>query len=613
LSGTGLHKALDASPRAERAPVPSRLSRWIAANAQVLGASAAVASARQGEHARVLATWPEGQTDSGLINHTAVALDDKTIVSRQPGQEIMVAIPVRLTGRPGAIGFRLKDDPETTDEALTARVRDAVLRRLEDDTPPSNAAYLKPLSPAARANVDDDVRALAARQGAALDVIATILDHEDLPRAGRALADALAARFACTRVSLGVRRFSKLKLVAVSGTASFDTRSAVMTAMTRAMRETLALGRSVSLPVHSSSDVPPPNHLALVDLVKTPAMLSVPLIDSGKTIGTLVLERDRPFSEGDVEQIAQLVVLSSPVFSLKKRDTSGPFERIALAARRAFCSIFGTSYPMAKLLLLAVLGVGIWSSQYHQALSISADAAIEASVQRAVVAGANSFISQVEKRAGDVVYQGDVLARLDVEDLQLERLKWASERDKLVKEQRATLAQRDRTRVRVLSAQRAQAQSQIDFLDAQIERAVLRAPIDGVVIAGDLSEALGSPVERGQLLFEVASLRDYRLILTVDESDIGDVGEGYRGKLKLRSLPHESFAFVVTRITPVSTPGDGANQFRLEANLENPPESLRPGMAGVARIDAGERPIGVIWTRNFVRWARIKLWRVGLL
>jgi len=111
----------------------------------------------------------------------------------------------------------------------------------------------------------------------------------------------------------------------------------------------------------------------------------------------------------------------------------------------------------------------------------------------------------------------------------------------------------------------------------------------------------------------VASLRDYRLVLTVDEPDIGDIGEGYRGRLKLRSLPNETFDFVVTRITPVSQSGNGRNAFRLEANLDGAPDALRPGMDGIAKIEAGEHPIGVIWTRAFVRWARLQLWRLGLL
>ncbi|MEO1575416.1 MAG: HlyD family efflux transporter periplasmic adaptor subunit, partial [Pseudomonadota bacterium] len=436
---------------------------------------------------------------------------------------------------------------------------------------------------------------------------------DELDRATRALVDALATRFGCTRVTLGARQLRDVRIDAVSGTADFDPRSSAMVSIARALRETVELARATNLPGETTAAPPPPEHLALADYVKAKALVSLPLVDEGQATGAILLERDRPFDAAEVDQITQLIVLSAPVFRLKQRDASGPVDRLIRAGQRQVARWLGPDHLIAKSLVALALIVALWSSVHHETLSVTADASIEASVQRAVVAGANSYISQVEKRAGDVVYQGDVLARLDVEDLQLERLKWESERDKLAREQRATLAQRDRTRVRVLSAQRAQAQAQIEFLDAQIARAVLRAPIDGVVVAGDLSESLGSPVERGQLLFEVASLRDYRLVLTVDESDIGDIGEGYRGRLKLRSLPNETFDFVVTRITPVSQSGNGRNAFRLEANLDSAPDALRPGMDGIAKIEAGEHPIGVIWTRAFVRWARLQLWRLGLL
>ena len=32
------------------------------------------------------------------------------------------------------------------------------------------------------------------------------------------------------------------------------------------------------------------------------------------------------------------------------------------------------------------------------------------------------------------------------------------------------------------------------------------APIPGVIVSGDLSQAIGAPVERGQVLFELAPL-----------------------------------------------------------------------------------------------------------
>ena len=66
-----------------------------------------------------------------------------------------------------------------------------------------------------------------------------------------------------------------------------------------------------------------------------------------------------------------------------------------------------------------------------------------------------------------------------------------------------------------------QAEAQIALLDEQLARTKVVAPFNGVIMKGDLSQSLGSPVEHGQVLFEVAPLESYRVIVQVDERDIG--------------------------------------------------------------------------------------------
>jgi multidrug efflux pump subunit AcrA (membrane-fusion protein) len=162
--------------------------------------------------------------------------------------------------------------------------------------------------------------------------------------------------------------------------------------------------------------------------------------------------------------------------------------------------------------------------------------------------------------------------------------------------------------VNVLSAKLAQAEAQLELFDDQLARTQLVAPFDGIVVKGDLSQSLGTPVKRGELLFELAPLEGYRVILEVDDRDIADVVVGERGRLALSALPGEDMAFAVERITPVSTAEDGRNYFRVEARLEQPSEALRPGMTGVAKIDAGSRRLAWIWTHRFLDWLRLWTW-----
>ena len=143
----------------------------------------------------------------------------------------------------------------------------------------------------------------------------------------------------------------------------------------------------------------------------------------------------------------------------------------------------------------------------------------------------------------------------------------------------------------------------------KLARTRITAPFAGVVVSGDWSQRLGSPVEEGQVLFEVAPLHEYRVVLQVDDRDMAGLRVGQTGTLVLSSMPHNELPFSVTQLTPVSTAKDGRNYFRVEAKLTTAPsDRLRPAMEGVGKIAVDERSLVWIWTHDLLDWASLKLW-----
>jgi hypothetical protein len=116
-------------------------------------------------------------------------------------------------------------------------------------------------------------------------------------------------------------------------------------------------------------------------------------------------------------------------------------------------------------------------------------------------------------------------------------------------------------------------------------------------------------VELGKLLFEIAPLDAYRVILKIDERDIAFLRTGQRGELALSGIPNELMQFAVKQITPVSTPQEGRNYFRVEAQIDNASARLRPGMEGVGKVSVGERKLIWIWTHSLVDWLRLWAWK----
>ena len=154
--------------------------------------------------------------------------------------------------------------------------------------------------------------------------------------------------------------------------------------------------------------------------------------------------------------------------------------------------------------------------------------------------------------------EGEVLGTLDDKDLRLELVRWNGQHQQFTKEYRKALAVLDRSQSRILNAQIAQAEAQIQLLEKQLSRTEFVSPFDGVIVSGDLSQELGSPVERGQVLFKVAPLDSYRVMLDVDEQEIFEVVVGQRGHLALAGFPGERMPLHIEKITPVSTAERGS-------------------------------------------------------
>ena len=129
-----------------------------------------------------------------------------------------------------------------------------------------------------------------------------------------------------------------------------------------------------------------------------------------------------------------------------------------------------------------------------------------------------------------------------------------------------------------------------------------------ILISGDLDQSIGAPIKRGEVLFEIAPLDSYRVIVEVDERDIEQIKVSQQGKLVLNSLPEMYFPFVIEKITPVSTTNEGRNYFVTEARLLESSTRLRPGMQGYGKIFIERRKLIWIWTHGLIDWFRLWAW-----
>jgi RND family efflux transporter MFP subunit len=340
------------------------------------------------------------------------------------------------------------------------------------------------------------------------------------------------------------------------------------------------------------------------------AICSVPLPGREQIVGAITLERTSggAFDDEIVTICESLASLVGPILETHRRDDRWLIRKVFDSSLGMLKALIGPRYVAAKLGVLALIAAAVFLSYATGTYRVTADTVLEPGTQQAVATAFDGYIRTAPRRAGDIVTRGEEIATLEDRELQLERNRWQSQEDQSTRQYHEALGNGNAAQAQVFAAQLAQARAQVALLTEQIARTRIIAPFDGVIVTGDLSQSLGAPVQRGQVLFQIAPLESYRVILQVDERDIANVVTGQRGQLVLSGSPTDPLPFEVHRITPVSTSTEGRNYFRVEAQLDGAPERLRPGMEGVGKIEVDNRLLVWIWTHQAVDWVRLKIW-----
>lgn len=454
------------------------------------------------------------------------------------------------------------------------------------------------------------------RLSSVLGVVAVALRHKKFQQSLFDVANELRPRFECDRVAIGLADDAHVKVIALSEAATFEKDTPLVKAYAAAMEEAYDEGKRVyeSVAQRSSSEtesVPTKHkHQALLTLSGANHVLSVPLNQGAECVGVLTIEKseEKGFQESDLQWLDAFGALLAPVIVQRRAAERNSFGRFKDECKAYLGKLFGTGHLVLKTatcaIFLSITVLVLVDIDYR----VPAKTVIEGEVQRVAAAPFEGFIGASFVRAGDIVRQGQALAQLDDRELKIEQARWSSERDQYQNKLSEAMANHELTAVQVVGAQLRQAAAQLALVTEKIERAHLVAPYDGLVVSGDLSQQIGSPVESGKKLFEIAPLTSYRVVLQVDEREIRHIQAGQKGRLVITGIAGDPMPLTVVKVMPIATAQEGKNFFRVEAKLGESSARLRPGMEGVGKIEVGSRSLWWILTHSFTDWLRLVLW-----
>jgi RND family efflux transporter MFP subunit len=554
---------------------------------------------------RPVAFWPNSHATESeeLLSIIELATSNRELQTNQPTNStsansstpLYIASPIMRKGQVvGAVAIEIEKPSTSQEQAVIQLLKwgESWLKLLLEREP-------------AKANKMDHPAV-----GVILSLIVMAIEHQHFRAAATAIATELAIRFQCERVSFGFKNGKHIQVEALSHNAVFDKRSNLIHTIGLAMDEAMTQADSIVFDKTDQNNSLDSAHAELAESYGDSNICTVPLIVGQEMIGAMTLERedDQKFNSDAIKLFKEIGSLIGPILQLKRQESFGPTARLKNWLQNKTERLFGQGHPIFKAAVIGSLVFIVLISLVKGEYRVAANATLEGSIQRTVVAPLNGYIETASARAGDLVKAGDVMGTLEDKDLKLEQIKLLGQREQIQKEYRNALAERDRAEIRVLSARITQTEAQLELIREQLSRTQLTAPIAGVIVKGDLSQSLGSPVEQGEVLFEIAPLDEYRVILHVDERDVMDLAEGQQGQLALTAMAGETLPLTVSRITPVSAQEQGSNTFRVEAKLQETPQQLRPGMQGTGKIIIGQRRLIWIWTHSLVDWLRLTLW-----
>jgi HlyD family secretion protein len=144
--------------------------------------------------------------------------------------------------------------------------------------------------------------------------------------------------------------------------------------------------------------------------------------------------------------------------------------------------------------------------------------------------------------------------------------------------------------VTAAEASLAQAKITLDLSKVDLSHAVIRAPVDGIVITRKVS--LGQTLQAGMtvpVLFQVATdLTKMKVECNVDEADIGKLKEGQKAQFTVEAFPTETFGGAVQQVRYAATTTSNVVTYSVVINVDNPEKKLRPGMTATVSIIANE-------------------------
>ncbi len=436
-----------------------------------------------------------------------------------------------------------------------------------------------PASPAA----GDRLRAL-------LPLLTTALAAEKNPENLLLLNVSLKQWAACSQVAIGtVDSSGRMRLRSLSHVTSIDSRTDHARILEKALQECASQKAQLTWPALQAAPAVSPILQEAAELTRTKQGLAVPLSLNSESmpVGALIFLWD---AFADRSELASLMDTAEPLLAIALTRKHAPqgllADRLGARAGSGPLGLHRRAWFLVGAAAIALVGL------IPIPFRISAEAVVQPESTHYIAARFDGLLKEALVRPGDRVRQGDTLGQLDGREIELQLASLGAEKDKASKMRDQFMAAGDTAAAQIARLDELRFAGQLKLLQEKLQALTLVSPVSGIVLTGDLKRVEGSPISKGQTLFEVAPLDNMDIELAIRENDIAYASAGMAVTIRVAAYPDTVWQGTIASIVPKSQIRENKNVFIARVAQKNPEYKLHPGMRGEAKIRAGWRALG---------------------
>lgn len=447
----------------------------------------------------------------------------------------------------------------------------------------------------------------AGDAAAILGLLTRLLSENRLASARQLLAEQLAVASGAALVTVATVGAAERVEKSVAG--SLDLLTGIEFAQDAAIGETLCFVRPLSASSQSKTAATTLAHRCLStalrrqrDTAPTHYVWTLPLVcENDHVVGAIQwIWLDR--ATVTATQQAFLLTLPAPLAEallLLERAQPSRWQIHASRWRRWFTDSRGLVIAMVLACCVALACVPV---RYP----VRAEVTLKPETQRVISAPFPGTVKQVFVTSGMTVTAGTPLFSLDEDDLRTRIAAEEAVRARESAQRSGHLAVGDAGAAELARLQIAKSSAEIQRLTKRLERAIVRAPIDGVVLGESLERLTGMPLETGAVTMEVAPLQRLLAKLDIPPDEIQWVRQGQRVRFRLDAVENLPVG-TLQRVAPRGwMTARGLYRFEAIAEVDNQAGKWKPGMQGTADVLTQHRPWAWCWFQRI--WRQVRSW-----